>query len=163
MLDSPAAVRKAKAQIDTGQPDQALHILDKALVSDPDNVQDLISSQLPLLEREHSFSDYQQHAKPSCAAQQAMNGVREPNRDSLGKWREHLPRIAEQYFRHPQMADDLVRLGYEPDRRWLEELRDVTAMAYPCRYSEQRETFKEWEKSLRVYMKSRRYLRQMTH
>jgi hypothetical protein len=133
------------------------------LVSDPGKVQDLISSQFPFLEREHSFNDYQQYAKPSSAAQQAMNGMRQPNRDSLGKWHEHLPRVAEQCLRHPQMADDLVRQGYEPDRRWLEELRDVTAMDYPCRYSEQRERFKEWEKAMRVYLKSRRYLRQMAH
>ena len=132
------------------------------LVSYPDKAQGLISSQFPFLQREYSFSDYQQHATPSTAAQQAMNGMREPSRDSLGKWHEHLPRVAEQYLRHPQLADDLVRLGYEPDRRWLEELRDVTATPYPCRYSEQRERFKEWEKAMRVYLKSRRYLRQMT-
>jgi hypothetical protein len=85
--------------------------------------------------------------------------LREVNRDSLEKWRAHLPRIAEQYQRHPALADDLIRLDYEPDRLWLKALENVDALYYPCRYAERRPHLKEWEKSVRVYLKSRRYLK----
>ena len=88
-----------------------------------------------------------------------MNGLRQVSRESLSKWRQHLPRIAEQYRRHPSLADDLVRLGYEPDPGWLSMLDGVASVVYPCRYGERREHFKEWEKSMRVYLKSRRYLK----
>ena len=40
-----------------------------------------------------------------------MSGLREVNLDSLDKWRGHLPWIAEQYRRHPALADDLIRLA----------------------------------------------------
>ena len=41
----------------------------------------------------------------------------------------------------------------------LEALRDVAPVVYPCRYPERRPHLKEWEKSLRVFLKSRRYLK----
>ena len=131
------------------------------LVADPNAVQDILRSKFPFLDHTHSFSDYQHHAAPSSAARDAMNGLRQPDRESLGKWREHLPRIAEQCKRHPGLPQDLVRLGYEPDQRWLQLLQGVEPVVYPCRYSEQRERLKELEKWLRVYLKSKRYLRQL--
>jgi hypothetical protein len=90
-----------------------------------------------------------------------MNGLREVNRASLNKWRQHLPRITEQYRRHPSLADDLLRLGYEPDKRWLDELQGIESIVYPCRYPEHRAFLKEWEKALRIYLKSRRYLKRL--
>ncbi len=129
------------------------------LVADPDAVQARISAHFPFLHPLHRFSDYQDHARPSEASRRAMNGLRAVNRESLEKWRRHLPRVAEQYARHPALAADLVRLGYEPDDRWLEALRDVEPVVYPCRYPERRPHLKEWEKSLRVFLKSRRYLK----
>ena len=47
----------------------------------------------------------------------------------------------------------------EPDRSWLAVLDDVASVVYPCRYGERREYVRELEKSLRVYLKSRRYLK----
>jgi hypothetical protein len=129
------------------------------LVSDPDPVQSRIASRFPFLRQLHRFSEYQQYARPSAASSNAMNGLRAVNRGSLQKWRRHLPRVAEQCARHPALAADLVRLGYEPDDRWLETLRAVEPVVYPCRYPERRPLVKEWEKSLRVLLKSYRYLR----
>lgn len=129
------------------------------LVCDPDAVQAQIAGHFPFLTQRHLFSEYQEFAVPSEASQRAMNGLRAVNRESLEKWRQHLPRVAEQYQRHPELADDLVRLGYEQDRQWLELLQEVPATVYPCRYPERRPHLKELEKSLRVYLKSRRYLR----
>jgi hypothetical protein len=56
-------------------------------------------------------------------------------------------------------ATPASRLGYEPDKRWLEEVRGVDSVVYPCRYPERRAYLKEWEKALRIYLKSRRYLK----
>lgn len=130
------------------------------LVADPDGAQGRIAARFTFLRQLHRFSEYQDHARPSAASRRAMNGLTAVNRGSLRKWRHHLPRVAEQYTRHPALAADLVRLGYEPDDRWLELLRGVEPVVYPCRYPERRSCLKEWEKSLRVYLKSRRYLRQ---
>ena len=129
------------------------------LVTDPDAVQSGIMAQYAFLRRRYLFTQYHLHAQASDAAERAMNGLRQVNRESLSKWRQHLPRIAEQYRRHPALADDLVRLGYEPDRSWLAVLDDVASIVYPCRYGERREYVRELEKSLRVYLKSRRYLK----
>ncbi len=128
------------------------------LVTDPDRVQERIAQQFPFLTRLHLFSEYHLHARPSEASSRAMNGLREVNPDSLQKWRQHLPRIAEQLERHPQLAQDLRRLGYEEDDSWQEALAGIEPVVYPCRYPERRPWLKEWEKSLRVYLKSRRYL-----
>ena len=131
------------------------------LVSNPNQVQANITMYYPLLKQRHPFSQYQHFAQASRAAQQAMHGVRPINTASLEKWRAHLPRLVEQYQRYPELPDALVRLGYEPDTSWLNTLQNVQGITYPCRYPEQRETLKELEKRLRVYLKSRRYLQQM--
>ncbi len=133
------------------------------LVRAPDDVQRRIAECFDFMHPRHPFTEYHLHAEPSGDASRAMNGLREIDLDSLDKWRGHLPRVAEQLKRRPGLADDLVRLGYEPDNRWLELLEGVTPVVYPCRYPERRPYLKEWEKSLRVYLKSRRYLQRLTH
>ena len=132
------------------------------LVATPDIVQARIGARFPFLRQQHLFSDYHRFAAPSATSQQAMNGLRQVNGDSLEKWHGHLPRVAEQYRRHPGLADDLLRLGYEPDNGWLDTLVGVEGIIYPCRYPERRACLKEWEKALRTYLKSRRYLQRLT-
>lgn len=129
------------------------------LVTDPDAVQASIASRFPFLEQQYLFSEYHLHATPSADANRAMNGLREVTPGSLGKWRQHLPRVSEQLHRHPELAEDLIRLGYEKDRQWLDALRGITAEVFPCRYPERRPVLKDWERNLRVWAKSRRYLR----
>ncbi len=128
------------------------------LVADPDAVQQQIATAYPFLQQRHRFSEYHLHANPSEASQRAMHGLRAVNPDSLQKWKEHLPRVAEQLRRRPALAQDLLRLGYEPDDGWLAQLEGVQPVVYPCRYPERRPYLKEWEKALRVWLKSRRYL-----
>ena len=128
------------------------------LVAGPDKEQARIQAQFRFLDKKHLFSEFHRFSQPSNAAQRAMSGLREVDRASLSKWRQHLPRIAEQYGRYPQLADELVGLGYEPDRAWLQMLDGVTGVVYPCRYPERRQRFREWEKAGRIYLKSRRYL-----
>jgi len=129
------------------------------LVTSADRVQKLIAEHFSFLQQRHLFSEYHEFAVPSEDSERAMNGLRAVNRDSLKKWRSHLPRIAEQYQRYPALAEDLIRLEYESDRQWLDELQKVSPQHFPCRYPERRPHLKELEKSLRVYLKSRRYLK----
>ena len=129
------------------------------LVGEPDNVQDTIKLQFSFLQERHSFSEFHKFAQPSADSERAMNGMREVNNESLNKWRQHLSHLAAQYALHQDLADDLIRLTYEPDKSWLSCLDDVQAITYPCRYPERRPYVKEWEKALRVYYKSRRYLK----
>ena len=131
------------------------------LVTAPDQVQHNIAAAYPFLKQQHLFSQYQRFATSSRAAQQAMHGLRPINTDSMEKWRAHLPRLAEQYQRYPELAAALIRLGYEADMGWLELLTKVQGISYPCRYPEQRATLKELEKRLRVYFKSRKYLKEI--
>ncbi len=132
------------------------------LVTRPDNTQAQIAARFGFMRQRHPFSEYHHHADPSGAASRAMNGLRQVDLASLDKWRTHLPRLAEQYQRHPALADDLVRLGYEPDQQWLQLLAGVAPVVFPCRYPERRPWLKESEKALRGYLKSRRYLRRMS-
>lgn len=136
-----------------------LHLRYEDLVADPDSAQDVIKSQFNFLHYQHPFSEYQKFAEPSEAASTAMNGLREVNTSSVDKWREHLPHLAKQYQLHPELADDLIRLRYEPNQSWLVELSRIAPIAFPCRYPQRRPYLKEWEKNLRVYWKSRRYLK----
>ncbi|WP_133300596.1 sulfotransferase [Seongchinamella sediminis] len=129
------------------------------LVSDADAVQRQIVQRFGFLRQLHPFSEFHLHSQPSAASQRAMNGLREVNRESLDKWRQHLPRVAQQLRDHPGLAADLQRLGYEPDRQWTAVLEGVEPVLYPCRYPERKPRLKDWERDLRVYLKSRRYLR----
>ena len=129
------------------------------LVIDADAVQQQICERFPFLQQLHPFSEFQQFARPSEASQRAMNGLRAVNRESLQKWQNHLPRVVEQLAANPRMAQDLVRLGYEKDTSWTQVLKGVEAKKYPCRYPERRPLLKDWERGIRVYFKSRRYLK----
>ena len=131
------------------------------LVADPDGVQARIQSHFTFLTRRHAFSNFHQFSRPSNASERAMGGVRKVDQASLSKWRQHLPRLAYQLRLYPALGDDLVRLGYEVDGQWLQLLEGVEALEYPCRYPERAQIFKEWEKSFRVYLKSRHYLRRL--
>ena len=131
------------------------------LVADPDGVQARIQAHFTFLTRRHAFSNFHQFSRPSNASEQAMGGVRKVDQASLSKWRQHLPRLAHQLRLYPALSDDLVRLGYEVDDQWLQLLDGVKALEYPCRYPERAQVLKEWEKSFRVYLKSRHYLQRL--
>lgn len=131
------------------------------LVAVPDKTQERIEQQFPFLQRIHAFSQYQEFAAPAVAAEAAMSGLRAVGTGSLHKWRQHLPRVAEQYQRYPEMADELIRLGYETNGDWLTVLRDVEVRKHACRYPDRAQPLKEMEKKIRVWFKSRRYLREL--
>jgi len=148
----------AAAQRYDGHP-RFLRLRYEDLVGAPDQTQSSIARQFPFLQPRYRFTQYHQYAEPSADSERAMNGLREVNLDSLNKWRKHLPRIAEQLQRHPELANDLIRLDYEPDTQWTRELDSSAPITFPCRYPERRPLLKDAERNIRVWLKSRTYLK----
>ena len=97
------------------------------LITDPDNVQAKLQKTFPLLEATGLFSSYHERARPSAEAVQALNGLREVDRERLHAWRNHLSRVKEQLARHPEMARMLIERGYETDTAWTSLLSGVQA------------------------------------
>jgi hypothetical protein len=112
----------------------------------------------PFLKKRHDFSAYAAVAQPSPESSNALGGVRPITTERQRAWEAHLPRVKEQLQRHPELAEDLIRLGYEPDSSWLARLDQVQAKEFPCRYPERRFDFKRIETRLRKYFQSRAYL-----
>lgn len=129
------------------------------LVEKPDNCQSAIAKKFAFFKQLHPFSEYHKFAKPPEDALKAMEGLRPVNSSSLDKWKQHLPRVKEQLERNPGLTDDLIRRGYEENSNWESILDSTTAEVFPCRYPETDNPFKEMEKSLRMWWRSKRYLR----
>jgi hypothetical protein len=97
------------------------------LVRDPDGVQKKIMRQLPFLEQTQLFSRYHEQDTPlNGQTVQAMNGVSPISSKSVGRWREHLPRLAGQLRTYGDITQDLIEFGYEKDDSWLQKLQGVT-------------------------------------
>ena len=95
------------------------------LVTMPDVVQERIRLLLPFLEQRCSFSEFHRYAQPSERTTRALNGLRPVSADRLLEWQKHLPRIKAQLERFGDISTELVALGYEPDSKWTDQLRDV--------------------------------------
>lgn len=101
------------------------------LVSAPDVMQAYIQNKLPFLTKRINFSDFHKVAKPSEKSNAALGGARPISTASIGTWRTRKPYIKAQIERystaHDNIADTLVKIGYEKDISWLDELSDVIA------------------------------------
>ncbi len=148
----------AAAQGYEGHP-RFLELRYEDLVAAPDLCQKKILAKFSFVKKQHDFSGYEGFARPPENALKAMEGLRPVTTASLEKWKEHLPRIKEQLIRNPQLRSDLIRRGYEPTSDWEEQLAHTEPKEFPCRYPEIENPLKEWEKSLRMWWRSRRYLR----
>jgi hypothetical protein len=95
------------------------------LVRDPDGVQRGIEKQMPFLEATRPFHTFPEVAQPSRMALEALGPVRAFDTASIGRWRQHLPRVAGQLRRHGPITDLLKEFGYETDDRWLNQLDGV--------------------------------------
>ncbi len=97
------------------------------LVSKPDEVQQYLMERMPFLKKRGDFTRYHEFANPSKQSLDALRGMRPVTATSVGKWREHLPRVAGQLQLHDKDAiiQDLIEYGYESDDSWLNELKDV--------------------------------------
>jgi len=95
------------------------------LATDPDRVQAQLQARFAFLRRLHAFSEFDRVSQSSAAAQRAMNGVRQVSTASIGKWRQNLPRLAEQVERFPDLPQWVEKAGYEPDLSWTALLAGV--------------------------------------
>jgi hypothetical protein len=105
-------------------------------VTHPDIVQGRLMEAMPFLEMEAPFSRYHEVARPSDASVDALRGVRPIAPTSVGKWRNHLPRVAGQLQLHGSISEDLIELGYERDYAWLELLEGVEPDTSPSHWPE---------------------------
>lgn len=95
------------------------------LADDPDRVQARLAAAMPFLQERALFSDFHRVVSDGEIKQQALGGVRPINKDSIGAWRRHLPRLKAQLDLHGPISLELIRLGYEADDAWLSELEGV--------------------------------------
>jgi len=95
------------------------------LVTNPDQVQEMINRRLPFLAKTARFSTFYQKAKPSAYNLAALKGLRPVSAKSIGNWRNHKERLAGQILRHGPISGELVRYGYENDNLWEKELEGV--------------------------------------
>lgn len=94
------------------------------LVTDPDRVQLELEQALPFLKRRFAFSEFHLHAQISEQSAVALNGVRPVDGSSIGRWRQHLDRVASQIRYHGDISAALIAYRYESDARWMELLPD---------------------------------------
>jgi hypothetical protein len=95
------------------------------LVARPDEVQDEIARRLPFLRQTGRFTEFHRRADPAGPAVTALGGVRAISTDSVGKWRQHRPRVAGQLVQHGPITAELIEFGYEKDDSWLADLAGI--------------------------------------
>lgn len=109
------------------------------LMRDADAVQAEFAAAMPFLKTTRQFSRFHEHAKLSDPQwQRAMGSIRNLSPETLGAWRNHLPRLKAQIALHGDISDELIRLGFETDKNWRALLDCVEADPRPSRTSEQR-------------------------
>lgn len=97
------------------------------LVTNPDGVQQQLSSSLPFLRVKAKFSEYHLVANPSKKSEDALGGARPISASSIGNWRNNKPYLKAQLDKYGDISQILIALGYEKDERWLTELDGVIA------------------------------------
>jgi len=107
------------------------------MVRDPEGTQRYLQRRLPFLAPTAPLRDFARTARPSDQSLEALHALRPFDAGSIGRWREHLPRLAGQLERHGPVTDELIELGYETDDAWLRELDGVTPDRTESHYPEQ--------------------------
>jgi len=128
------------------------------LVHAPDVIQAELQEKFPFLIKIHDFSEYEKKARPSRDAVKAMSGLRAVDSSRIVGWHEHLPRVKAELLKHPEMVNDLITNGYETDDQWTQQLNDVDAITFACRYPDREFFLKSLETKFRKWRASRRYL-----
>ncbi|MGD8417994.1 MAG: hypothetical protein PVH91_13130 [Pseudomonadales bacterium] len=130
------------------------------LLADPDSEQAAIEAAFPFLERRRSFSAYPDGADVPARAGISLGGARPLDPGRTDAWRAHLPRIRAQLEDHPEVADALIDLGYEPDDAWRACLEGVMPVRQTYK-DDAPHFFKRQETRARYWLKTRRYLRSL--
>lgn len=127
------------------------------LVREPDAVQARIEARFDFLKPRRAFVRYPEGADVPENARVSMLGARPFDPSRIDGWREHLPRIQGALAQHPDLAEALIRCGYERDRSWQAALNGVAP--YTQSYKEDAPGLpRRFEASLRYWWKTRRYL-----
>jgi hypothetical protein len=124
-VDMSIWLRNQKLANKLGKNKRFITVRYEDLVSDPDAVQNLLCERMPFLNKLHDFSAYSELVKPSPDALLALRGVRPISQQSVGNWRNHLPRLKAQIQTYRPISEDLVRLGYETDDAWTSQLDGI--------------------------------------
>jgi len=107
------------------------------LVREPDAVQESLTVRMPFLKKRRAFSAFHTGATPSRKSLEALGELRAINPESIGNWRNHLPRVKGQISIHGSISEDLIEFGYEPNDAWLCMLENIVADLSPSRWPEQ--------------------------
>ena len=99
------------------------------LVSSPNAIQRLLVDKMPFLEARCKFSEFHQYSETDQGALLALNGIRAVTSVSVGRWRDHLPRLKAQLETSNNISEALISLGYEIDEKW-EDCLDGVSPAY---------------------------------
>ena len=106
------------------------------LVREPDAVQERLAAKMPFLKQRCSFSAFHTSATPARKSLDALGPLRAINPQSIGNWRNHLPRLKGQLSQHGPIAADLIEFGYERDDSWLSVLEGVEPDLSPSHWPE---------------------------
>lgn len=129
------------------------------LLARPDEVQEQIGRCFPFLRPRGRFSSFPREADVPELARRSLLGVRPLDTSRIDGWRDDLPRVAGELQQHPDMAQTLIDLDYEPDRTWTAQLtgvpvRRVDALRGP-------HLLRRLETAARYRWKTRRYLKRL--
>ena len=131
------------------------------LLRDPDAVQRNLAAAMAFLKITRPFSRFHEHAElaePQWRA--AMGSIRSLSPETLGSWRNHLPRLKAQLALHGDISDDLIRLGFEKDRSWLSLLDPIEPDRTPRRGAEQATLRRRFDRGWRDLVGAGAYLLQ---
>lgn len=129
------------------------------LVEDPDSVQRELAGHWSFLTMTDPFSIFDQKARPSFKAEEAMQGVRPISTDRIDAWKEHLPRIKAQVGLYPELASLVRACGYEDDDQWLQLLEGVEQDDSSSYYDDKPNVLRELERTVRYTFKVAAYKR----
>jgi hypothetical protein len=104
------------------------HVVDYSeLAADPDRVQERLAFDMPFLRTVRLFSRFQDCAGEEDGAwlNRMHMKLRPVTSDSVGQWRNHLSRLKGQLLVHGDISDDLITMGFEQDKSWLDLLAGV--------------------------------------
>jgi len=98
------------------------------LVARPDQMQDQIGEYwgLQFVEEFSTWPRFPEEKMTAVSKTWAdkMNEVRPI--DTGHNWRDHMQRVRQQFDAFPDLHDIMVKYGYEPDRKWYDEVLDST-------------------------------------